>query len=107
MGRTGESEQMMSEQAAREAGMTEMQGTHHFDGDGCAVYPQDVQIEICPGFGRPRSQARRIYVGELEQGEIWQEIGEGPFTWWHADEVIRMTDRDEVHIEHSTAHPYE
>jgi hypothetical protein len=87
-----------------EADMTD----RHFDGDGCADLGRSDQVDLFPGHGRAYAERKRVYAEDLEEGDIWQLPGEGPLTWWHADEVVILGgDGDEVHVEYSETHPYE
>ena len=76
--------------------MADMEGTHHFDGDGCGVYLRGYQVETDGGWRA---------VEDLYDGAVWRDPStDATDVWWYADEVVILGgDGDEVHVEYSAA----
>lgn len=87
--------------------MAELEGTHHFDGDGCAELSRSDQVDLFPP-SRVYAKRDRVFAEDLESGELFQFLGDDPLRWWYANEVVILDgDSDDVHIEYSEAHPCE
>lgn len=87
--------------------MAELEGTHHFSGDGCAELGRSDQVDRLPSAAKVYADRERIYVEDLEESDVFQWPGDGPLTWWYAQEVVILGgDSDTVHIEYSEAHPH-
>ncbi len=86
--------------------MVEWADTHHFDGDGCAVYGPYKLVE----FVRRTGERGMCEVEELEPGDVWRDPEtDSSTTWWHALEVQTLTawigDEPDplVHVEYEQA----
>jgi hypothetical protein len=76
--------------------MADMENTHHFDGDGCAVFYRGYEVETQAGW---RS------AEDLDDGDVWRDPAtDATDVWWYADDVVVLGgDGDEVHVEYSQA----
>jgi hypothetical protein len=84
--------------------VAELEGTHHFDGDGCAELDQLELVRLHPS-SREAPWERERWADEIKEGDLFQFLTDPPLTWWYAQEVVILDSGDTVHIEYSETHP--